>query len=91
MADLTGRSFVGEGAGVEAYNPESRRGHFKDGPIQQRASDSFEFTRWDQYSLRGGIQTHPGIDENGVFVMAVPSTNLLSLLTLTGTGLRIRG
>ena len=28
-----------------------------------RASDSFRFTRWDQDSLRSGIQTHPGIDE----------------------------
>jgi hypothetical protein len=60
-------------------------------PILQRASDSFKFTRWDQDSLRGGIQTHPGIDENGVLVMAVPRTNRLSLVTLTGTGLRIRG
>src|ERR1035437_1617885 len=59
-------------------------------PIPTRASDSFRFTRRDQDSLRSGIQTHPGIDENGVLAMAVPRTNRLSLLTLTGTGLRIR-
>jgi len=39
----------------------------------------------------GGIQTHPGIDENGVLAMAAPRTNRPSLLTLTGPGLRIRG
>ena len=44
------------------------------------------FTRLDQDSLRGGILTHPGIDENGVLAMAVPRTNRLPLLTLTGTG-----
>jgi hypothetical protein len=56
-----------------------------------RASDSFKFTRREQDSLRGGIQTHPGIDENGVLAMATSRTNRLSLLTLTGSGLRIRG
>jgi hypothetical protein len=45
-----------------------------------RASDSFKFTRWDQDSLRGGIRTHPGIDENGVITTAVLRTNRLSLL-----------
>ena len=55
-----------------------------------RASDSSKFTRWDQDSLRGGILTHPGIDQNGVLAMTVPSTNRLPLLALTGTGLRIR-
>jgi hypothetical protein len=56
-----------------------------------RASDSLRLMRWDEDSFRGGILTHPGIDENGVVAMAVPSTNRLVLLTLTGTGLRIRG
>src|ERR1035437_1445288 len=59
-------------------------------PIQERASDSSRFTRRDQDSLQGGIQTHPGIDENGVLAMAVPRTNRQALLVPTGTGLRIR-
>src|ERR1035437_1920750 len=41
-----------------------------------RASDSSKFTRWDEDSLRGGTQTHPGIVENGVLATAVSRTNL---------------
>ena len=45
-----------------------------------RASDSFKFKRWDQDSIRGGIQLHPGIDQFGAARSAVPRTNRRSLL-----------
>ena len=45
-----------------------------------RASDSFKFRRWDQDSIRGGIQSHPGIDQFGAARSAVPRTNRRSLL-----------
>jgi hypothetical protein len=56
-----------------------------------RASDSSKFTRWDEDSLRGGIQTHLGIAKNGVIPIAVPRTNRRGAGALTGSGPRIRG
>jgi len=42
--------------------------------MSTRASDSSKFTRWDEDSLWGGIQTHPGIDD-GVASQARRSTH----------------
>jgi hypothetical protein len=48
--------------------------------MSTRASDSSKFTRWDQDSLRGGIQTHPGIDDGVASWARCPRTNRASLL-----------